>query len=580
MAALQIETIPTTPIADQKPGTSGLRKKVAVFQQPHYLANYVQCIFDSLPAEERQGCTLLVSGDGRFYNLQAIQTICEIAAANGYARVWIGKGGLVSTPAASAIIRERENGVASGGLLLTASHNPGGPENDFGCKYNISNGSPAPDSLTDKIYELTKTIKEYKKVKLTKIDMNTLGVQNLVPGKFVVEVIDAVEDWCALMKRIFDFDMLKRLVKRNDFHFVFDGMSGVAGPYAKRVFVDELGAPASSLHSCDPKEDFNGHHPDPNLTYAKDLVKLMHPLTPADVTSATPSFGAAADGDADRNMILGKGFFVSPGDSVAIITCYAQRCIPYFSHEKIGATFGVSRSMPTSCALDNVSKKMGLPIYETPTGWKYFGNLMEAGKVAICGEESFGTGSNHIREKDGLWAVLAWLSILAFRNQDTAKPLVTVQQIVEEFWGEFGRNYYARYDYEEVDTGEAKQVMDGLLDLGKDIKGIPSKIPKASDLLQKYPISKIDSFTYTDPIDKSVSSNQGIRCLLADGSRMVWRLSGTGSTGATVRIYLERFSKENCLMQSADALKDVAELALELCRIKEITKREKPSVIT
>lgn len=572
----EVQIIPTTAYEGQKPGTSGLRKKVTVVKQPNYLENFVQSIFDALPSEDRIGCTLLVSGDGRYYNRQAIQTICELAAANGYSRVWIGQGGLVSTPAGSVIIREREKGICAGGILLTASHNPGGPENDFGIKYNTANGGPALESLTDKIFEFTKKIKEYKKIVLPKIDIDTIGVQDIIPGVFKVEVIDPVEDWMRMMKSIFDFGMIKKLIQRPDFKFAYDGLHGVAGPYAKALFLTEFEASPSCLNGCDPMEDFGGGHPDPNLTYAKDLVKLMKPLSPSEVTGATPDFGAAGDGDNDRNMILGKGFFVTPSDSVALIAAYAVKAIPFFRN----GLNGVSRSMPTSCALDNVAKKLGLNMYEVPTGWKFFCNLMDDHKVSICGEESFGTGSSHIREKDGLWAVLAWLSILAYRNSDTEAPLVSVQHIVEEFWTEFGRNYYSRYDYEEVDEGKAKQLMSGLMELGKDIKTIPTHRAQLETTLQRYPIATVDNFTYTDPVDGSVSPNQGIRYIFSDGSRIVWRLSGTGSVGATIRIYLEKYSKEGTQLATVDALKEISDLALELCQIEAITGRTHPTVIT
>lgn len=575
---LDVRSISTSPFENQKPGTSGLRKKVAVVTQPNYLENFVQAIFDALPEKDRVGQTLLVSGDGRYYNRNAIQLICSLAAANGYARVLIGERGLASTPAASAIIRERENGVCSGGIILTASHNPGGPQNDFGIKYNTANGSPALESLTDKIYDLTKQISSYKTAaSLPSINIDKRGVYELIPGKFTVEVIDAVEDWLKLMKSIFDFDLLKKLVQRKDFKFVYDGLHGVGGPYAKRVFVDELGAPASCLMASEPKEDFGGGHPDPNLTYAKHLVSLMHVLDPANATDSTPDFGVASDGDCDRNMILGKGCFVTPSDSVAIIASYARECIPYFKSKGV---VGLCRSMPTSRALDNVAKKINVPLFETPTGWKFFANLMDAGKASICGEESFGTGSDHIREKDGLWAILAWLSILAHRNQDASKPLVGVQQIQNEFWSEYGRNYYLRYDYEEVESEQATKLMTNLLVLGKDLKSISQHRPNIATMLEKYPIDFVDDFTYVDPVDHSVSPNQGIRFIFKDGSRIIWRLSGTGSVGATIRIYLEKFVPKDTQMVTADALKDLSAMALELCQIEQVTGRKTPSVIT
>lgn len=575
---MDIRTIPTNPCEGQKPGTSGLRKKVAVVRQPNYLENFVQSIFDALPAQEVRGCTLFVSGDGRYYNRQAIQIIAEIAAANGVRRLWIGQGGLVSTPAASAIIREREGGVCYGGILLTASHNPGGPENDFGIKYNTSNGGPALEALTDAIYKKSLAIKEYKKAVLPTIDLDTVGVQELIPETFTVEIIDPVEDWMRLMRNVFDFELIRKLLSRVDFHMVYDGLSGVAGPYAKALFMTEFHLPAKCLRNCDPKEDFGGGHPDPNLTYAKELVSIMKPLAPpAEVPPTTPDFGAAGDGDNDRNMILGKGFFVTPSDSVAVIAAYAERCIPYF---KSGLK-GVSRSMPTSCALDNVAKARGLRLFETPTGWKFFGNLMDAGMLSICGEESFGTGSDHIREKDGLWAVLCWLSILAYRNQDESAPLVSVQNILEEFWSEYGRNYYSRYDYEEVDSTKAARLMEELESLGKDLGAVASKRPAIAHLLQgDYVLAKVDNFTYVDPVDKSVSRNQGVRYIFQDGSRIVWRLSGTGSVGATVRMYLEKYDRTDIDKTAADSLRTLTEIALGLCQMREICGRDAPTVIT
>mmetsp|Transcript_21268 Transcript_21268/g.51961 ORF Transcript_21268/g.51961 Transcript_21268/m.51961 type:complete len:400 (+) Transcript_21268:58-1257(+) len=399
---MSVIEVKTTPYNDQKPGTSGLRKKTKVFMEGNYLPNFIQSIFDSLPADELKGSTILVSGDGRFYNKDAIRIICEIAAGNGVGTVWTGKDGLCSTPAASAIIREREKGIAYGGIILTASHNPGGPENDFGVKYNTSNGGPALEALTGKVFEKSKGITRYLKVDLPPFDLHAIGTYDLVPGKFKVEVIDPTEDYVALLKTIFDFPKLQTFVKRPDFSMVYDGMHGVAGPYGKRIFCEELGLPSSCLTNCDPKEDFGGGHPDPNLVYAHDLVEVMKVLKPDSIIESTPEFGAAGDGDCDRNMILGKGFFVTPSDSVAVIASLASASIPYF---KSGLK-GVSRSMPTSGALDRVAEKMGLAMYETPTGWKFFGNLMDAGRLSICGEESFGTGSDHIREKDGIWAVL------------------------------------------------------------------------------------------------------------------------------------------------------------------------------
>eukprot|EP00918_Siedleckia_nematoides_P018663 GHVU01039862.1.p1 GENE.GHVU01039862.1~~GHVU01039862.1.p1 ORF type:complete len:562 (+),score=137.01 GHVU01039862.1:307-1992(+) len=561
---MKIETISTKPFEGQKPGTSGLRRKTAVVKQQHYLENFIQCVFDACEPSQLKGGTLLVSGDGRHHNRTAIHTICEMAAAQGVSRVWIGKGGLCSTPAASAIIREREGGVAFGAMVLTASHNPGGPDNDFGVKFNVENGGPAPDKFTDAVYEKTTKITEYRKVTLPPFDIDKIGTVQHFP-EFKTEVIDAVEDWLKLMKQIFDFPALKAFSARSDFSLLYDGMHGVAGPYAERIFVTELGLDRQkSLINCEPKEDFGGGHPDPNLTYAKELVKVMHPMEPEKATAATPVLGAAGDGDCDRNMVLGRGFFVTPSDSVAVIAHYAVRAIPYF---KDGLK-GLSRSMPTSESLDNVAKKLGVSLFETPTGWKYFGNLMDAGRLSICGEESFGTGSDHIREKDGLWAVLAWLSILAHRNKQGG-TLVTVAQIVEEFWQEYGRNYYTRYDYEEVPADAANKMMAHIQ--GLDVKQLQDKA-----------IVKVDSFAYTDPVDGSKAENQGLRLFTESGDRIVFRLSGTGSVGATIRIYIEKrvTDKSKLNMATADVLKGLVADALAVSQLERFTGRSKPTVIT
>eukprot|EP00386_Alphamonas_edax_P011867 GDKI01037304.1.p1 GENE.GDKI01037304.1~~GDKI01037304.1.p1 ORF type:complete len:477 (+),score=198.31 GDKI01037304.1:1-1431(+) len=474
-------------------------------------------------------------------------------------------------------IREREGGICYGGILLTASHNPGGINNDFGIKYNMSNGGPAPESVTDKIFANTQKITQFKRIALPQFDISKVGVQQLVPGSFTVEVIDPVGDYVTLMKMIFDFPALKDLVTRPDFKMVYDGMSGVAGPFAKGVFVGELGVSEKCLMGCEPSEDFNDGHPDPNLTYAHDLVEIMHPLNPEKATQDTPDFGAAGDGDCDRNMILGKGFFVTPSDSVAIIAAYAQKCIPYF---KDGLK-GVSRSMPTSMALDKVAAKLGVPFFEVPTGWKFFGNLMDAGKCSVCGEESFGTGSDHIREKDGIWAVLCWLAIIAYRTKE-AGHVVSVKQIVEEHWAAYGRNYYTRYDYEECKTEDANGMIAHLRSLVADVSKVPAACPAIAGLLEKMPLDKADDFTYTDPVDGSVSKNQGIRFFLKDGSRIVWRISGTGSVGATIRMYLEKYETDQSRlgMATADAMKDIVTLALGLCQIEKFTGRERPTVIT
>ncbi|CAH2049043.1 unnamed protein product [Thlaspi arvense] len=451
MVVFKVARIQTTPYDGQKPGTSGLRKKVKVFTQPNYLHNFVQSTFNALSAEKVRGATLVVSGDGRYFSKEAIQIIIKMAAANGVRCVWVGQNGLLSTPAVSAVIRERvgpDGSRASGAFILTASHNPGGPHEDFGIKYNMENGGPAPEGITDKIFENTKVIKEYLMADLPDVDISTIGITNFTgpEGLFDVDVFDSATDYVKLMN--------------------YDALNGVAGAYARRTFVEELGAPESSLLNCVPKEDFGGGHPDPNLTYAKELVGRMG-LGKSSSQEEPPEFGAAADGDADRNMILGKRFFVTPSDSVAIIAANAVQAIPYFS----AGLKGVARSMPTSAALDVVAKHLNLKFFEVPTGWKFFGNLMDAGLCSVCGEESFGTGSDHIREKDGIWAVLAWLSILAYRNKDNLSggKLVTVEDIVRQHWATFGRHYYTRYDYENVDAGAAKELMAHLVKLQSDL---------------------------------------------------------------------------------------------------------------
>ncbi|ERM94147.1 hypothetical protein AMTRI_Chr04g188370 [Amborella trichopoda] len=573
----------TSPIDSQKPGTSGLRKKVTVFKQPNYLHNFVQATFNALPGEQVKGVTLVVSGDGRYFSKDAIQIIIKMAAANGVKRIWVGQNGLLSTPAVSCIIRERyaaDGAKASGGFILTASHNPGGPHEDFGIKYNMGNGGPAPEAITDKIYANTKTIKEYFiSEDLVDVDISVLGVSSFQgpEGTFEVEVFDSTTDYVKLMKSIFDFESLRKLLSSPKFTFCFDGLHGVAGPYAKRIFVEELSAHERSLLNCVPKEDFGGGHPDPNLTYAKELVARMG-LGKEAPKDEPPEFGAAADGDADRNMILGKRFFVTPSDSVAIIAANAVQAIPYFS----SGLKGVARSMPTSAALDVVARDLNLKFFEVPTGWKFFGNLMDAGLCSICGEESFGTGSDHIREKDGIWAVLAWLSIIAYRNKDSldGRKLVSVEDIVRQHWATYGRHYYTRYDYENVDAGAAKDLMAHLVklqaslpDVNKFIKGIRSDV---SNIVQA------DEFEYKDPVDGSVSKHQGIRYFFEDGSRLVFRLSGTGSEGATIRLYIEQYEKDSSKIgrDSQKALATLVEVALKLSKMQEFTGRSAPTVIT
>ncbi|POM83175.1 Phosphoglucomutase/phosphomannomutase alpha/beta/alpha domain I family protein [Cryptosporidium meleagridis] len=568
-----IQEVQVSPYLDQKPGTSGLRKKTRVFMEGTYLANFIESYFQSFPPEDFEGATLLVAGDGRFFLPEAIQTISEIAAAHKVRRIWTGVNGLCSTPAGSAIIREREGGIAVGGILLTASHNPGGIDEDFGVKFNGKNGGPAQDSVTDTIFEITKKLTSYKKISLPKIDLSKIGVQELIPNQFTVEVIDTSEDWLKLMKKIFDFQKIQSLLNRKDFKMVFDSMHGVAGQYARKLFLEEFGLPESSMLHLESKPDFGGLHPDPNLTYAKDLVEIMKVESPEKVDKNTPDFGAAGDGDCDRNMILGKGFFVTPSDSVAIIASYAKEAIPYFSKGLVG----VSRSMPTSTSLNNVAERLGIPCYEVPTGWKYFGNLMDAKMINICGEESFGTGSDHIREKDGLWAVLAWLSILAYKNPDPTKPLVSVEDITREFWKTYGRNYYTRFDYESVESEKADQFFKHLNSLLEDSQKLRNSL-RSSGLKVKF----MDNFTYNDPVDGSVSKNQGVRIIFTDNSRIVFRLSGTGSVGATIRIYMEKTVKnpQEFEKTAQQALSHLIEIVEKKIKLKEITGRSKPTVIT
>lgn len=575
--------VETTPFDGQKPGTSGLRKKVKVFMQPGYLQNFVQATFNALTADKVRGATLVVSGDGRYFSKDAIQIIIKMAAANGVRRVWVGQNGLLSTPAVSAVIRGRvaaDGSRATGAFILTASHNPGGPTEDFGIKYNMENGGPAPEAITDKICENTKTIKEYLIAEdLPDVDITTTGVTTFSgpEGQFDVDVFDSANDYVKLMKSIFDFESIRKLLSSPKFTFCYDALHGVAGAYAKCIFVEELGAQESSLLNCTPKEDFGGGHPDPNLTYAKELVARMG-LGKSDSGFEPPEFGAAADGDADRNMILGKRFFVTPSDSVAIIAANAVDAIPYFS----AGLKGVARSMPTSAALDVVAKNLNLKFFEVPTGWKFFGNLMDAGLCSICGEESFGTGSDHIREKDGIWAVLAWLSILAYKNKDNldGRKLVSVEDIVRQHWAAYGRHYYTRYDYENVDAAAAKELMAYLVKLqstlpevNQIVKGICSDVSN---------VAAADEFEYKDPVDGSVSKHQGIRYLFEDGSRLVFRLSGTGSEGATIRLYIEQYEKDPSKTgrDSQEALAPLVEVALQLSKMQEFTGRSAPTVIT
>lgn len=583
MVLFSVNKKETSPYDGQKPGTSGLRKKVTVFKQQNYLHNFVQATFDALSVEKIKGSRIVVSGDGRYFSEDAIQIIIKMAAANGVRSVWVGQNGLLSTPAVSAVIRNRigaDGEKASGAFILTASHNPGGPNEDFGIKYNMENGGPAPEGITDKIYENTKTIKEYFTAEnLPDVDISTIGITTFggPEGPFDVDVFDPTEDYVKLMKTIFDFGAIQKLLTYPKFTFCYDALHGVAGIYAKRIFVEELSASESSLINCIPKDDFGGSHPDPNLTYAKELVTRMG-LGKQAPDSEPPEFGAAADGDADRNMVLGKRFFVTPSDSVAIIAANAVEAIPYFS----SGLKGVARSMPTSAALDVVAKSLNLRFFEVPTGWKFFGNLMDAGMCSVCGEESFGTGSDHIREKDGIWAVLAWLSILAYKNKDNLDggKLVTVEDIVRNHWASYGRHYYTRYDYENVDAGAAKELMSHLIKL-------QSSLPEVNKLIKEVRpdvsgVVDADEFEYKDPVDGSVSKHQGVRYLFEDGSRLVFRLSGTGSVGATIRLYIEQYEADSTKIgrDSQVALAPLVEVALRLSKMEEFTGRSSPTVIT
>ena len=544
---MDIKTVTTTPFSDQKPGTSGLRKTVRQFQTPNYLENFVQSIFNSL--EDYQGKTLVIGGDGRYYNREAIQIIIKMAVANGFGRLLVGQGGLLSTPAVSCVIRKHQ---AFGGIVLSASHNPGGPKGDFGIKYNIGNGGPAPEKITESIYEISQSINEYSIANIDDIDLDTQ--QTLQLGDTCVEIIDPVADYADLMESLFDFEALRQLLSNGQFHMKFDAMHAITGPYAKEIFIHRLGAPANSIMNCEPLDDFGQGHPDPNLTYAHELVDIV-------MNKNGPDFGAASDGDGDRNMVLGRNFFVTPSDSLAVLAANATLVPGY----KNGIS-GIARSMPTSQAADRVADKLGLTCYETPTGWKFFGNLLDADKITLCGEESFGTGSRHVREKDGLWAVLFWLNLLAVKND-------SVENIVKQHWQTYGRNYYSRHDYEEISLESGKAIMDSLT----------SKLSTlAGEEFNGNTVSIADNFSYQDPIDNSVSTGQGIRIIFKDGARLVFRLSGTGTKGATLRVYLERYEAEVSKqgLDAQEALADLISLANELAGIQKLTDRDAPTVIT
>ncbi|MBN8436785.1 MAG: alpha-D-glucose phosphate-specific phosphoglucomutase [Candidatus Accumulibacter sp.] len=545
---MQVISVPSAPFAGQKPGTSGLRKKVTVFRQERYLENFVQSIFDTLSGQ--QGQTLVLGGDGRYYNDVAIQTILRMAAAAGFGRVLVGRDGILSTPAASAVIRKWR---AFGGIILSASHNAGGPDGDFGIKYNLGNGGPANEAFTDAVYRRTLEISAYNSIDAPDIDLSRLG--ELRVGDMIVNIIDPVADYAELLESLFDFERIAALLARPDFRMRFDAMHAVTGPYARAILEDRLGAPAGTVVNGTPLPDFGGGHPDPNPVYAAELVAAL-----ADGSSGL-SFGAASDGDGDRNMIVGRGFVVSPSDSLAVLAAN-HALIPAYA----GGLAGVARSMPTSCAVDRVAAALGIPCYETPTGWKYFGSLLDAGKATLCGEESAGTGSDHVREKDGLWAVLYWLNILAVRD-------LPADVIVREHWQRFGRNVYSRHDYEGIDTAKGDHLMN-------ELRSRLPQLPGAE--FAGLHIVSADDFAYTDPVDGSRSERQGIRILLDEGSRVVFRLSGTGTEGATLRVYLERYVADpDCHeVPTQEALAPLIGLAEAVAQIAAITGRSEPDVIS
>ncbi|SMX28042.1 Phosphoglucomutase [Pelagimonas phthalicica] len=541
---MSILNVKTNPIANQKPGTSGLRKKTRVFQEPGFLENFIQSIWTGIGGA--QGKTFVLGGDGRFFNAEAIQTVLRMAAASGAARVIVGQNGLLSTPAASNLIRKRK---ADGGIILSASHNPGGPDGDFGVKYNIANGGPAPESVSSAIHAATEEIGAYRILESADVDLSEIGIAQI--GRMEIEIVDPVADYAALMEEIFDFDAISALFQ-SGFRMRFDAMHAITGPYAKAILETRLGAGAGTVTNGTPLPDFGQGHPDPNPIWAKELVDVM-------MDPDGPDFGAASDGDGDRNMIMGRGIYVTPSDSLAALAANATLVPAY----KDGLS-GVARSMPTSLALDRVAEKLGIECHETPTGWKFFGNLLDAGRATLCGEESAGTGSNHVREKDGLWAVLFWLNILATRK-------ISVAELMADHWQSYGRNYYSRHDYEGIDSGIAADLMQGLRaqlpDLaGRSVAGLT--------------VSNADEFAYDDPIDGSRTEGQGIRIHFDGGARVVFRLSGTGTVGATLRVYLECFATEALDQNPQDALADIITAADELAQIEARTGRKRPTVIT
>jgi len=544
---MSIVSVATQPFDDQRPGTSGLRKSVKRFKQPHYLENFVQSIFNSLAELSDQ--TLVIGGDGRYYNREAIQTILRMAAANGVGRVLVGQGGLLSTPAASCVIRRNH---AYGGIILSASHNPGGPDGDFGIKFNISNGGPAPEAVTKEFYRQSLSLSSYKTLSAEPVDLDMLGTHQL--NGMSVEVIDPITDYAQLMEGLFDFNLIHQMFNSGQFTMCFDGMNAVTGPYATQILETVLGAAPGTVINAAPLPDFGGLHPDPNLVYARELVEILY-------GAEAPDLGAAADGDGDRNMILGRQFFVTPSDSLAVLAANAH-LVPGYKQGVVG----LARSMPTSQAVDRVAEVLGVECYETPTGWKFFGNLLDAGRISLCGEESFGTGSDHIREKDGLWAVLFWLNLLAIKR-------TSVQAIVTDHWRRFGRNYYVRHDYEALDADAAAALMENL---EAQLASLPGTT------FGTHTVALSADFEYKDPVDGSVSRNQGIRIGFDDGARIVFRLSGTGTQGATLRVYLERFepNHERHALDTPEALLEFTRISKEIARIEHFTGRMEPSVIT
>ena len=544
---MTIKQVKTHVFNDQKPGTSGLRKKVTQFQQAGYLENFVQAIFNTI--KPCTGKMLVLGGDGRFYNREAIQIIIRMAIANGFSDILVGKGGILSTPAASCVIRKYK---ACGGIILSASHNPGGPDEDFGIKFNGENGGPAPEKLTDAIFQQTLSMEHYLTIDTEDVELDQLGTLQIAQTQ--IKIIDPVKDYADLMESMFDFELMKTLISQGDFRLCFDAMHAVNGPYAKEILENRLGAPDVTVINGVPLTDFGGGHPDPNLVHAHELVDLLHGDDPLD-------FGAASDGDGDRNMVLGKAFYINPCDSLAILTANAD-CVPAYAK----GIAGVARSMPTSRAVDRVATAMNIPCYETPTGWKFFGNLLDAGKITLCGEESFGTGSDHVREKDGLWAVLFWLNLIAVKKQP-------VSEIVRNHWSKYGRDYFTRHDYEAVDSVNAKKMIS---ELKQNIPSLPGQV------IAGITIESADDFQYIDPIDNSKTTEQGVRIYLNNGGRIVFRLSGTGTQGATLRVYLDCYQNNPELLEQDTqlALSELIQVAEKLASIKQYTGRTKPDVIT